>query len=168
MGDTRDAWEWCTLRPHPPGGYAIRSLNCGSYAVWRSDGVPWPRKGWCCSACRWGWGGLSLKVKCASQVEHSSTKEQGCMWVCTSICARPQFECGSCAIWRSDGVPWPWKGGLWRACTWRWGGVSGQVKWSTQVQESKADCMWYVLVECMSIRVCDPQFELRFVCDMAV
>ena len=29
-----------------------------------------------------GWG------KWASQVEHSSTEELGCMWECTSICAR--------------------------------------------------------------------------------
>ena len=29
-----------------------------------------------------GWGEWTC------QVEHSSTEEQGCMWVCTSICAR--------------------------------------------------------------------------------
>ena len=41
------------------------------------------------------------------------------------------------------------------------GGVSGQVKWSTQVQESKAVCVYahpFVHV---------PQFELRFACNMA-
>jgi hypothetical protein len=43
-----------------------------------------------------------------------------------------------------------------------WGGVSGQVKWSTQVEESKAACGYAHPF----VRV--PQFEFRFVCDMAV
>ena len=87
-----------------------------------------------------GWG------EWASQVEHSSTREQGCMCVCTSIRAcsavrNGSSNYGSRAIWRSDGVPWPWKGWPWSACTWRWGGVSGQIKWSTQVQEIRVGCM---------------------------
>jgi hypothetical protein len=35
-----------------------------------------------CMQVGMGWG------EWASQVEHSSTREQGCMWVCTSIRAR--------------------------------------------------------------------------------
>jgi hypothetical protein len=37
-----------------------------------------------------GWG------EWASQVEHSSTEEQGCMWECTSICARSAVRIAVC------------------------------------------------------------------------
>ena len=105
---------------------------------------PWNRWPW--SACRWRWGGVSEQVKWSTQVEESKAD---CMWyVRPFVRVIRSSNCGSRAIWRCDGVPWPWKGWPWSACRWGWGGMSGPVKWSTQVEESKADCMW----ACTSIR----------------
>ena len=112
-----------------------------------------------------GWG------EWASQVEHSSRGEQGCMWACTSIRVRSadriavRVRYGGVMVRHGHG-----RGCLglpWSACRWGWGGVSGQFKWSIQVQEIGVGCIdgYTVYVHSCALRSSNCG-SLWFVCGM--
>jgi hypothetical protein len=143
--------------------------NCGSRAIWRCDGTPWPWKGLPrvaleCMQVGMGWGEWTI------QVEHSSTGDRGWLhgWIhCIRpfVCV-PQFELRFVMVRVGYGGVMVCHGHEGVALEYMQMGM-GWVEWASQVEHSsrgEQSCMWACTHPFVRVR----QFELRFACDMAV
>ena len=82
-------WECTSICEHSVVRIAVR-VRYGGVRVRHGHGIAMDKMVLEFMQMGVGWG------EWASQVEHSSRGEQGCMWVCTSICARSAVRIPVC------------------------------------------------------------------------